>query len=70
MRCGASLKHSSRCVHSGLFLSLHDRNVNSGAAAAWLDTVKAPEKQLVLFEHSGHIPMAEEPGKLLFSLVR
>jgi len=39
-------------------------------AATWFDTVKAPEKQLVWFEHSGHIPMTEEPGKFLVSLVR
>jgi hypothetical protein len=31
--------------------------------------VKAPEKQLVWFEHSGHIPMTEAPGKFLVSLV-
>jgi hypothetical protein len=38
-------------------------------AATWFDTVKAPEKQLVWFEHSGHIPMTEAPGKFLLSLV-
>jgi proline iminopeptidase len=32
--------------------------------------VKAPKKQLVWFEHSAHIPMTEEPGKFLLSLVR
>jgi pimeloyl-ACP methyl ester carboxylesterase len=53
-----------------LFLGRHDRNVNAEVAAAWFDTVKAPEKQLVWFEHSAHIPMTEEPGKFLLSLVR
>jgi proline iminopeptidase len=53
-----------------LFEGRHDRNVNSEVAAAWFDTVKAPEKQLVWFEHSAHIPMTEEPGKFLLSLVR
>ena len=53
-----------------LFEGRHDRNVNSEVAAAWFDTVKAPEKHLVWFEHSGHIPMTEEPGKFLLSLVR
>jgi esterase/lipase len=48
----------------------HDMNVNSEIAAKWFNTVKAPEKQLVWFEHSGHMPMAEEPGKFLLSLVR
>jgi proline iminopeptidase len=53
-----------------LFLGRHDRNVNAEVAAAWFDAVKAPEKQLVWFEHSAHIPMTEEPGKFLLSLVR
>ncbi len=53
-----------------LFEGRHDRNVNSEVAAAWFNTVKAPEKQLVWFEHSAHMPMTEEPGKFLLSLVR
>jgi proline iminopeptidase len=53
-----------------LFEGRHDINVNSDLAAAWFDTVKAPEKHLVWFEHSGHMPMTEEPGKFLLSLVR
>jgi proline iminopeptidase len=53
-----------------LFEGRHDRTVNSAVAAAWFDTVKAPAKQLVWFEDSGHMPMSEEPGKFLLSLVR
>src|ERR1700733_3009080 len=53
-----------------LFEGRHDRTVNSEVAATWFDTVKAPEKQLVWFEHSGHMPMTEERGKFLLSLVR
>lgn len=53
-----------------LFEGRHDRNVNSEVAAAWFDTVQAPDKHLVWFEHSGHIPMTEERGKFLLSLVR
>src|SRR6266853_412891 len=53
-----------------LFEGRHDRNVNSEVAAAWFDTVDAPEKHLVWFERSAHIPMTEEPGKFLLSLVR
>jgi pimeloyl-ACP methyl ester carboxylesterase len=53
-----------------LFEGRHDMNVNSEVAAAWFDMVKAPEKHLVWFEHSGHMPMTEEPGKFLLSLVR
>jgi pimeloyl-ACP methyl ester carboxylesterase len=53
-----------------LFEGRHDRTVNSDVAAAWLHSVKAPQKQLVWFEHSGHMPMTEERGKFLLSLVR
>jgi pimeloyl-ACP methyl ester carboxylesterase len=53
-----------------LFEGRHDMNVNSEVAAAWFNKVRAPEKQLVWFEHSGHMPMTEEPGKFLLSLVR
>lgn len=48
----------------------HDYNVNSGLAADWFAKVKAPSKQFVWFEHSGHEAMNEEPGKFLVSLVR
>lgn len=53
-----------------LFEGRHDFNVNSEVAAAWFDRVKVPDKHLVWFEHSGHIPMTEERGKFLLSLVR
>jgi proline iminopeptidase len=53
-----------------LFEGRHDRNVNSEVAATWFDSVKAPDKHLVWFEHSAHLPMTEEPGKFLLSLVR
>jgi proline iminopeptidase len=53
-----------------LFQGRHDRNVNAEVAASWFDSVRAPEKHLVWFEHSAHIPMTEEPGKFLLSLVR
>ena len=46
-----------------LFAGRHDYNLNSEVAAAWFDTVDAPEKHLVWFEHSAHMPMTEEPGK-------
>ena len=49
-----------------LFEGRHDMNVNSQVAVAWFNKVKAPEKHLVWFEHSGHMPMTEEPGKFLF----
>jgi proline iminopeptidase len=52
-----------------LLLGRHDATVNSDIAAAWLDRVEAPEKRVVWFEHSAHMPMTEEPGKFLLSLV-
>ena len=48
----------------------HDRNVNSEVTAAWFEEVEAPEKHLVWFEHSAHMPMTEEPGRFLLSLLR
>lgn len=53
-----------------LFLGRHDRLVNSDVAAEWFDKVQAPEKHLVWFENSGHMPMTEEPGKFFLSLMR
>jgi proline iminopeptidase len=53
-----------------LFAGRHDFNVNSQVAAEWFAKVKAPSKQLVWFENSAHLPMTEEPGKFLMSLVR
>lgn len=53
-----------------LFLGRHDINVNAQVAAEWLDQLKATAKRVVWFEHSAHIPMTEEPGKFLLSLVQ
>lgn len=52
-----------------LLLGRHDHNVSSEVAAEWFETVDAPSKHLVWFEHSGHHIYSEEPGKLLYSLV-
>ena len=53
-----------------LFEGRHDRTVNADVAAEWFEKVKAPEKHIVWFEHSAHLPMTEESGKFLVSLVR
>lgn len=53
-----------------LFLGRHDTNVSSEVAAEWFQTVRAPSKRLVWFEHSAHEVMNEEPGKMLISLVQ
>ncbi|MGA2335524.1 MAG: alpha/beta hydrolase [Terriglobales bacterium] len=53
-----------------VFAGRYDFNVNSEVAAEWFAKVKAPSKELVWFENSAHLPMTEEPGKFLVSLVR
>jgi proline iminopeptidase len=52
-----------------IFAGRHDFNVNSQVAAEWFAKVKAPSKQFVWFENSAHMPMTEEPGKFLVSLL-
>jgi pimeloyl-ACP methyl ester carboxylesterase len=53
-----------------VFAGRHDMNVNSQLASDWFQTVAAPAKHFVWFEHSGHLPMTEERGKYLVSLLR
>ena len=48
----------------------HDRSVNSHVAREWFDRVDAPYKHFEWFEHSAHEILAEEPGKLLLTLVQ
>lgn len=52
-----------------MFLGRHDYATPSPIAAAWLERVQAPEKRLVWFEHSAHLPMIEEPGRVLAALL-
>lgn len=47
----------------------HDRTVNSEVAYEWFQTVEAPEKRFVWFEHSAHEVMTEEPGRFLVTMV-
>ena len=53
-----------------IFAGRHDLNVNSQVAAEWFAKVKAPSKHFEWFETSAHLPMTEEPGKFLASLLR
>lgn len=53
-----------------LFAGREDYNVSSVVAVDWFAHVSAPSKQIVWFENSAHVPMMEEPGKTLVSLVR
>ena len=53
-----------------IFAGRYDINVNSQVANEWFASVKAPSRQFVWFENSAHLPMTEEPGTFLLSLVR
>lgn len=53
-----------------LFEGRHDSTTPSEIAAAWLARVRAPGKKLVWFEHSAHMMMVEEPGRMLVHLVQ
>lgn len=52
-----------------IFAGRFDVNVNSQVAAEWFSAVNAPAKRFVWFENSAHLPMTEERGKFLVSLV-
>jgi len=52
-----------------IFAGRYDFNVNAQLVADWFGKVEAPSKQFVWFENSAHLPMTEEPGKFLMSLV-
>lgn len=62
----------TRTLECPLFLleGRHDHNASSAVAHEWFEKVTAPQKRFVWFEDSGHMPMTEEPGKFLMSLVR
>jgi proline iminopeptidase len=53
-----------------LFEGRHDHTASSEVAWEWFEKVQASAKRFVWFENSGHMPMTEEPGKFLVSLVR
>lgn len=53
-----------------IFAGRYDFDVNAQVAAEWFKKVKAPSKHFVWFENSAHLPMTEEPGNFLLSLVR
>ncbi|RYG86541.1 MAG: alpha/beta hydrolase [Alphaproteobacteria bacterium] len=52
-----------------LFLGRHDNTTPSSIAARWLSGLEAPVAEAVWFEHSGHLPMVEEPGRVLAALL-
>jgi proline iminopeptidase len=52
-----------------LFLGRHDTTTPPEIAADWLQQLKAPQKSLVWFDNSAHLPMIEEPGRTLQALL-
>jgi pimeloyl-ACP methyl ester carboxylesterase len=52
-----------------IFTGRHDLSVSHEVAAEWYQKLYAPEKRLVWFENSAHLPMLEEPGRFLFHLI-
>ena len=51
-----------------LFLGRHDTTTPPDIAADWLGRLEAPSKSVVWFEDSAHLPMVEEPGRMLEAL--
>lgn len=52
-----------------LLLGRKDSTTPSDLAAGWLDGLQAPAKAVIWFEHSGHLPMVEEPGRVFAALL-
>lgn len=52
-----------------LFQGAHDWQTPTSLARPWFDTIEAPYKEYVNFEHSAHMIINEQPGKYLHSLV-
>lgn len=48
-----------------LLLGRHDTTTPPEIAANWLQRLKAPSKTVIWFDNSAHLPMIEEPGKML-----
>jgi pimeloyl-ACP methyl ester carboxylesterase len=53
-----------------MFLGRHDFTAPSSITAAWMARLTAPRKSVVWFEHSAHLPMIEEPGRMLAALLQ
>jgi pimeloyl-ACP methyl ester carboxylesterase len=53
-----------------LFLGRHDTTTPPDIAADWLGHVAAPRTRVYWFENSAHLPMIEEPGKMLDTQVQ
>lgn len=53
-----------------MFLGRHDYTTPSSITAQWMEQLDAPKKQTVWFEHSAHLPMVEEPGRVFAALLQ
>ena len=52
-----------------MLLGRQDHTTPSTIADAWMRQLHAPSKGVLWFEHSAHLPMIEEPGRVLQALV-
>lgn len=52
-----------------VFDGVLDQNTPASLVQGWFDTIEAPEKELIWFEHSGHNPMTDEPERFKRLLV-
>ena len=52
-----------------MFLGRHDYTTPPQIAADWMERLQAPKKSVVWFEHSAHLPMVEEPGRVFAALL-
>jgi pimeloyl-ACP methyl ester carboxylesterase len=53
-----------------LFLGRHDYTTPWPVAEAWMKRLRAPKKRIVWLEHSAHLMMLEEPGRVFAGLIQ
>lgn len=53
-----------------LFQGRHDWNIPSVLAESWLKDLKAPKKEIIWFENSGHGPLEEEPQEFNQAMIQ
>jgi proline iminopeptidase len=52
-----------------MFSGRHDRVTPTLISTAYFDSIEAPQKKLIWFEHSGHNMFNDEPGAVFVALV-
>ncbi len=52
-----------------VFDGVLDQNTPASLVQAWFDSIEAPQKELVWFEHAGHNPMGDEPERFKALLI-